>query len=207
MKKLIIIIFTILMVFTLGCNSGGGGGGDPDPAVKADPSPEPEPEPIDPIMWQTQALIGTWYMGYTIITYWDDWYWLDYIGEEKNDQGARYVWGYDEHGDDVLACYWPSDGNWALLDDSNLFAKFYTFQIIGNEAHGCYYQMDRDTGELSMCFPMDGIRTSTSTALFAPVEKSVQGEVDRLFEADWAEDLNDFEHAEKFRKMLDMLNR
>ena len=52
----------------------------------------------------------------------------------------------------------------SLLDQSTILDRFFTFDFVGsNTVSGCYYQIRKSDDSLSRCFPMTGVRTSSST--------------------------------------------
>lgn len=126
----------------------------------------PSKKPFNQV--QTERLIGTWDFNYTIgSTLFDDMYKLPAPAiESTSSPGVYFLFGSDEYGNsDVAAGYFPDSAQFALLDLSILFDKFYTFNFTGTgRIAGCYYQVYSST-DISRCYPLDGYRISTSTAL------------------------------------------
>lgn len=129
----------------------------------------------DTILAKTELLEGYWHFYYTIISTWDDYYTLDTITGDTNSQGGYYIFGTDEYGGLVNACYWPDDGNWSLLDTGTIIDKFFVFYTDGSTVleDSCYYQIDVATGDWSWCFALNGEKASlTSTGRFKGSIKS-----------------------------------
>ncbi len=110
---------------------------------------------------KTVFLKGTWHFYYTLSqdTY-HQYYKLDTITGKKNYEGGYYIYGTDEYGDAINACYWPDSGDWTLLDTSILFDRFYVFYTDGNTIlkNSCYYQIQNQT-DWSSCYTLHGSKT------------------------------------------------
>jgi hypothetical protein len=117
---------------------------------------------IDPIYEKTLLLRGKWHFVFTIIDTWTSDYSLSTISTTTNDQGGYYIFGKNQWGNLVNATYWPTDGNWSLLDTGTIIDKFYTFYTDGATIlpNSCYYQIDKSTGNWSRCYPLSGIKTA-----------------------------------------------
>ena len=114
---------------------------------------------------QTERLIGTWVFSYTIISEWTDTYRLNDVRESPTTPGEWNIFGTDEFDDLVIAGYSPSLGMFSLLNPGIIINRFFTFDFVGSSTvSGCYYQVDKDDNSFSRCYPMTGVRTS-STAL------------------------------------------
>jgi hypothetical protein len=121
----------------------------------------------DPLYAKTQLLRGQWHFVFTIISTFTEDFSLSTIDvSKKNDQGGYYIYGTDKYSAIVLASYWPTDGNWALLDSRNTIDMFYTFYTNGSTIlnGSCYYQITVSTGAWSQCFPLSGYKTSSIPA-------------------------------------------
>ena len=92
-----------------------------------------------------------------------NYYTLDNITGDKNSQGGYYIFGTDEYGDQVSACYWPDDGDWTLLDTGSIIDQFYWFYTDGTTVlnNSCYFQIDNSTGEWSYCYILNGVKTQS----------------------------------------------
>ncbi len=97
----------------------------------------------------------------------DEYYYLTDIDDSINDQGAHYVFGLDSYGDIVVACYWPDNGWWALLDTGIIIDRYFVFYTDGDTIlnNSCYYQISISTGEWSSCFDLDGYKFKSSSSL------------------------------------------
>jgi hypothetical protein len=128
-------------------------------------TPPPQP-PVDPILAKTELLKGHWHFVYTIISTFTDDYSLTTIPGTRNSQGGYFINGTDQFGGPVAAAYFPTDGNWALLDPSIIIDKFYTFLTNGQSISpgGCYYQISPPgSTNFSRCYPLTGVKTSAAT--------------------------------------------
>ena len=114
---------------------------------------------------QTERLIGTWVFTFTILSEFTQTYRLsDDVRESSTAPGQWYIHGTDEYGDLVLAGYSPRLEEFSLLDQGIIIDDFFTFDFVGsNTVSGCYYLRYKDDGSLSRCYPMTGVRTSSST--------------------------------------------
>ena len=161
-------------------------------------------------------LKGYWYFYYTIISTWDDYYTLDTITGDTNSQGGYYIFGTDEYGDLVNACYWPDDGNWALLDPGSIIDKFYTFYTDGNTilANSCYYQINNSTGDLSSCYTLNGYKVYSILAiqLKGSVTEAIESEEMKATEAEEIRAIQSIGETvsdsmkEKYRKMKQVID-
>ena len=114
---------------------------------------------------QTERLIGTWVFSYTIISEWTDTYRLNDVRESSITPGEWNIFGTNQYDGLVIAGYSPSLGMFSLLDPGITINQFFTFDFVGSSTvSGCYYLVDKDDNSLSRCYPMTGVRTS-STAL------------------------------------------
>ena len=133
----------------------------PDSVVVENPAP-----PTDPILAKTELLKGHWHFVYTIISTFTNDYSLTTIPGTKNPQGGYYIHGTGQSGDPVVAAYFPTDGNWALLDPSISIDKFYTFLTDGQSIlpGGCYYQINPPgSSNFSRCYALTGVKTTATT--------------------------------------------
>ncbi|MBW1690828.1 MAG: hypothetical protein JRF35_01890 [Deltaproteobacteria bacterium] len=140
----------------------------------------------DTILAKTELLEGYWHFYYTIIATWNDYYTLDTITGDTNSQGGYYIYGTDDFGGLVNACYWPDDGNWSLLDPGIIIDKFFAFYTDGSTVleDSCYYQIDVATGIWSECFTLNGEKTSLSSTgrIKERIKSAIQNEESRLIE-------------------------
>ena len=114
---------------------------------------------------QTERLIGTWVFSYTIISEWTDTYRLSDVRESLITPGEWIITGTNQYDGSVIAGYSQSLGMFSLLDPGITINQFFTFDFVGSSTvSGCYYLVDKDDNSLSRCYPMTGVRTS-STAL------------------------------------------
>ena len=92
-----------------------------------------------------------------------NYYTLDNITGDKNSQGGYYIFGTDEYGDQVSACYWPDDGDWTLLNTGSIIDQFYWFYTDGTTVlnNSCYFQIYNSTGEWSYCYILNGVKTQS----------------------------------------------
>ena len=115
---------------------------------------------------QTERIIGTWVFSYSIgSSDFSNTYRLsDDVRESSSTPGRWYIHGTDEYGDLVLAGYSPRLEEFSLLDPGITIDLFFTFNFVGsNTVAGCFYLHYKDDGSLSRCYPMTGVRTSSST--------------------------------------------
>ena len=126
------------------------------------------PSPAKPFnQQQTERLIGRWAFSYRLISEWTDTYTLRDVEESSMNPGRWYIYGTDEYDDFVIAGYSPDLEEFSLLDTSSIIDQYFTFDFVGSSTtsvSGCYYQIDKDDGSLSRCYPMTGVRTSLSTS-------------------------------------------
>jgi hypothetical protein len=140
----------------------------------------PTTPPTDPILAKTELLKGHWHFVYTIISTFTDDYSLTTIPGTKNSQGGYFINGTDQFGGPVAAAYFPTDGNWALLDPGTIIDKFYTFLTNGQTlSNGCYYQISPPgSSNFSRCFTLTGVKTSAAAAARAQQEGTMRLESD-----------------------------
>ena len=115
---------------------------------------------------QTERLIGRWVFSYRISSSeFTNTYTLSDVVESSITPGEWNIFGTGEFDDLVIALYSPDLGMFSLLDQGTLIHRFFTFDFVGsNTVSGCYYQVNVANDSLSRCYPMTGVRTS-STAL------------------------------------------
>ncbi len=131
--------------------------------VVFDPDTLETPILLDPVLIPlNQRLLGEWSFNYTIISDFENIYLLDTIRENpssSSDELPFGAWGTDEYGDPVLAAYYPSIDLYGLLDMDTTIDLFYMFYFYSDDiVIGCYYEVDKDTGEGSSCYPMTGFK-------------------------------------------------
>ena len=117
---------------------------------------------------QTERLIGKWYFTYTIISQFNGTYTLPGPAvESTSTPGVYNLFGYDTYmNKDVVAGYSPSLDSFSLLDISNIIDKFFVFDFVGsNTVSGCYYQVDKNSGDFSDCYPMKSTRIGTASLM------------------------------------------
>ena len=114
---------------------------------------------------QTERLIGTWIFSYSIGSFdFTQTYRLNDVRENSSTPGEWHIYGTDQFDDSVIAGYSPRLEMFSLLDLSITIDRFFTFDFVGsNTVSGCYYLRYQDDGSLSRCYPMTGVRTSSST--------------------------------------------
>ena len=114
---------------------------------------------------QTERLIGTWVFSYSIgSSDFSDTYRLNDVRESSSTPGEWNIFGTDQYDNLVIAGYSPSLEMFSLFDPSIIIDQFFTFDFVGsNTVSGCYYLVDKDDNSLSRCYPMTGVRTSSST--------------------------------------------
>jgi hypothetical protein len=115
---------------------------------------------------QTQRLYGTWTFSYTIVSKFTDTYRLNDVEENPTTPADWAILGTGSFGQVVIAQYSPLLNEFVLLDPGAVIDKFYTFDFTGaNTVSGCYYQIQPPgSTNLSQCYPLTGLRTS-STAI------------------------------------------
>jgi len=121
----------------------------------------------DGVLAKTELLKGYWHFYYTIgTTQFERYYTLDTITDNTNSQGGYYIYGTDEYGDSINACYWPDDEYWTLLDPATTIDRYYAFYTDGSEIleTSCYYQINNSTGDWSSCYTLYGDKNPLSTA-------------------------------------------
>ena len=132
--------------------------------VVFDPDTLETPIILDPVLIPlNQRLLGEWSYHYTIISSFENIYLLDTIRENplsSSDDLPFGVWGTDEYGDPVLAGYYPFMDLYGLLDmGTTLIDLFYMFYFFSDDTVlGCCFQIDKDTDEMSSCYPMTGFK-------------------------------------------------
>lgn len=116
---------------------------------------------------KTLLLRGKWHFVYTIVSTWTDDYSLATMSTTTNSQGGYYIFGTNQHGSLVTASYFPTDGNWSLLDDDYAtIEQFYMFYTDGSTIlpNSCYYLITKSTNAWSQCYSLSGSKTSTTPA-------------------------------------------
>ena len=114
---------------------------------------------------QTERLIGTWVFSYSIgSSDFSDTYRLNDVRESSSTPGEWNIFGTDQFDNLVIAGYSPRLEEFSLFDQGIIIDHFFTFDFVGsNTVSGCYYLRYKDDGSLSRCYPMTGVRTSSST--------------------------------------------
>jgi hypothetical protein len=139
---------------------------------------------LDSSKEKAERLLGHWIFAYTISSTVTDEYTLTYVYEDTTTPGEWYAIGTDEYGD-IVAASWSDDLNlYTLLDEGILFDSFYTFDFTGsNMVSGCYYLSYSD-GTMSDCYPMTGIRTSSSAqSSYKILQFTIETELKAMSEA------------------------
>ncbi len=134
-----------------------------------------------------EKILGNWTFTYTIGSTFSQKYSLTYLWESTSTPGAWYAAGTDEYGDPVLAGWADTLSLYLLLDKGSVIDRTFTFDFTGpNSVAGCYYQMPSGTTDLSQCYPMTGIRTSSlGPALTSSAENRFDMELRALSEDRW----------------------
>ena len=129
-------------------------------------SPTPPAQPNKPFnQQQTERLIGTWVFTYTIINEFTDTYTLNDVKEKSSRPGEWNILGTNRFGNLVIAGYSPRLEMFSLLDPGTIIDRFFTFDFVGsNTISGCYYQVLNSNDSFSRCYPLTGVRTSSSTS-------------------------------------------
>jgi hypothetical protein len=150
----------------------------------------------------SQRLLGDWLFGYTIISYWENEYLLDTIMETTTGSSDLLnVWGVNEIGDPVIAGYSTTLDVYSLLDISPIyFYQFFLFDFLSDNSDdlvaGCYFHVDPDTGDLGLCYSMEGVKLADLKSLssFELKEMSsasqIESEEERINEASQTNDLS-----------------
>lgn len=114
----------------------------------------------DAYYYETSLLLGGWCFYYTIISMFANYYYLTTISDNVNSLGANIVYGIDQYGGIIVACYYPDYGYWALLDPGIIIDRFFVFYTDGDWilSNSCYYQINVSTGSWSRCFTLNGYK-------------------------------------------------
>ncbi len=110
---------------------------------------------------KTEALAGSWRFTYQIISAFTNDYELDLneVKASSSSPGDFIILGQGEYGNQVIAGFDASLGDYVLLDSGTIIDRYFTFSYSGNGiVSGCYYQIDSDDGSWSSCHPMRGIQ-------------------------------------------------
>jgi hypothetical protein len=76
--------------------------------------------------------------------------------------GEWNCFGTDEWGDLVIAGYNPDTDDFSLYSDGYSFELYYVFDFVDQEhVQGSYYQIDKETGEWSRAYAMNGYRLAS----------------------------------------------
>ena len=152
--------------------------------------PESSTPPSSPFnQQQTERLIGTWVFSYNIgSSEFTDTYSLSDVREHPTRPGEWGILGTDRFGNLVAGGYSPTLGMFSLLDEGIIIDKFFTFDFVGsNTVSGCYHQVRKSNDSISRCYPMTGVRTSSSSlsSLKRALHNTtaVQAELDEIEEA------------------------
>ena len=112
---------------------------------------------------QTERLIGTWQFTFTIISQFMDTFRLYDVQPSPDTPGVWNIFGVDQFNGSVIAGYSPILGEFSLLNSGITIDEFFTFDFTGTHTvSGCYYQSSPGSNSLGTCFPMTGVRISTS---------------------------------------------
>jgi hypothetical protein len=132
---------------------------------------------------KTLLLKGTWRFVYTIASTFTDDYTLSSIPGTTNSQGGYFIYGTNRFDGPVVAAYWPTDGNWSLLDSRIVVDRFYEFHTDGNviQPNSCYYQIS--FVGISNCFALSGSKTATAAVGHADPDAALAGDTAREREA------------------------
>ena len=102
---------------------------------------------------------GQWRFTYTIATTeFEEIYTMFQVGKSSSTD-TYLIYGVDKWGDPVLASWEEDLDSLLLVDPSSILDKTFTFTFSSdNQVEGCYRQRSHDTGELSRCYDMTGVR-------------------------------------------------
>jgi IPT/TIG domain len=112
---------------------------------------------------QTERLFGTWLFSYKLVSTFTDTFALNDVQPSTSTPGEWNIFGYDQYDRLVIAEYAASLGEFILFDPGTTIDEFFAFDFTGtNTVSGCAYVMPKSSSSLGNCYPMTGVRTSTS---------------------------------------------
>jgi hypothetical protein len=113
---------------------------------------------------QTERLIGTWQMTFTVTSTTTRTYRLNDVQPSSASAGEWVIFGLDATNGIVVGQYSTSLAQFTLYDPGTTVDDFFLFDFTGTSTvSGCHYQSPAGTTNLGACHAMTGIRTSTST--------------------------------------------
>lgn len=155
----------------------------------------------------TETLAGSWKFSYTLISTWDDYYYLDIdsVAEYPSGSDEFSIYGTDQYGNLVVAGYDPSYKEFSLYDPGSIIDQMFTFIYTNTDTvSGCYYQYSHSSGAWSSCYAMVGNRSAPSRLPSVTEREFIDTEEkQRLLEEQGNYDLADKETIEKLKALRD----